>query len=100
MVFHEEWMKQTIISFKDTFKDHFVQGRVSNVDFEHKKVFLKDSEQVIEYTDIVFAVGSDGPFPGRPESTSMAVIKIINTQYTYDKSDHCFPGQNGIWMKF
>jgi len=74
MVFHEEWMKQTIISFKDTFKDHFVQGRVSNVDFENKKVFLKDSEQVIEYTDIVFAVGSDGPFPGRPESTSMAAV--------------------------
>ena len=79
MVFHEEWMKQTIISFKDTFKDQFVQGRVLNVDFEQKKVFLKDSEQIIEYTDIVFAVGSDGPFPGRPESTSMAVINIIKS---------------------
>ena len=96
MVFHEEWMKQTIISFKDTFNDHFVQGRVSNVDFEHKKVFLQDSEQVIEYTDIVFAVGSDGPFPGRPESTSMAVIKIIKVQLFWEGNKNFSPPPYGF----
>ena len=25
---------------------------------------------------------------------------ILNTQYMYDKSDHCLPGQNEKWVKF
>jgi hypothetical protein len=25
---------------------------------------------------------------------------ILNTQFIHDKSDHYFPGQNGIWVKF
>jgi len=38
MVYHEQWMKQTVISFRETFGDKFVQGRVSNVDFENKNL--------------------------------------------------------------
>jgi len=74
MVYHEQWMKQTVISFKETFGDKFIQGRVSNVDFEKKKVFLEGSDEAIEYTDVIFAVGSDGPFPGRPQSTTMEAV--------------------------
>jgi NADH dehydrogenase FAD-containing subunit len=76
VVFHEEWMKQSIISFKDAFGDHFVQGRVSNIDFETKKVFLEDTDKTIEYTDVVFAVGNDGPFPGTPQSNTMEVLSL------------------------
>lgn len=81
VVDHEQWMKQTIISFKETFGEKFVQGRVSNVDFEKKKVFLEGSDDAIEYTDIIFAVGSDGPFPGRPQSKTMEVPIYITISY-------------------
>ena len=77
MVFHEEWMKQSIISFKDAFGDHFVQGRVSNIDFETKIVFLEDTDQTIEYTDVVFAVGNDGTFPGTPQPNAMEVLLLF-----------------------
>ena len=49
-------------------------GRVTNIDFEKKKIFLEGSDEAIEYTDVILAVGSDGPFPGRPKSTTMEVI--------------------------
>jgi len=74
MVYHEEWMKQTVISFKETFGDKFLQGRVTNIDFEKKKIFLEGSDEAIEYTDVILAVGSDGPFPGRPKSTTMEAV--------------------------
>ena len=31
---------------------------------------------------------------------SMITVMEFNIQYVYDKSDHCFPGQNGIWVKY
>lgn len=74
LVYHDEWMKQTVIGYKKTFGDKFLQGKVSNVDFENKKVFLEGSDKAIEYTDVIFAVGSDGPFPGRPQSTKMEAV--------------------------
>jgi len=70
----QEWMKQTVINFKETFGDKFIQAKVSNVDFETKKVFLEDSDKEIRYTDVVFAVGSDGPFPGRPNSKTIETV--------------------------
>ena len=73
----QDWMKQTVINFKETFGDKFIQAKVSNVDFETKKVFLEDSDKEIDYTDVVFAVGSDGPFPGRPNSKTIEVKKKI-----------------------
>ena len=69
-------MKQTVIGFKETFGDKFIQGLVSNVDFENKKVFLEGSDDAIEYTEVIFAVGSAGPFPGRPQSTTIEVLTV------------------------
>ena len=51
--------------------------------FETKKVFLEDSDKEIDYTDVVFAVGSDGPFPGRPNSKTIEVKKLTFLWFLY-----------------
>jgi len=70
---------KTIINFGKSFGNQFVQGKVTAVDFENKKVTIdnRDDEQ-IEFTDIVFAVGSQGPFPGR---TFVGSMSEVATQY-------------------
>ena len=72
-----EWMPKTGISYALTFGDKFVQAKVTSVDFESNKVHL-DNGDVIEFTDLVFAVGSDGPFPGRALAN---VFKDASNEY-------------------
>lgn len=64
-VLESDYLPKIAIDFKKTFEDSFVQGTVASVDFENKKVTLESGES-IQYTDLVFAVGSKGPFPGAP----------------------------------
>lgn len=66
-----EWMKKTAINYQQTFNQNFVQGKVTKVDFECKQVHV-DNGQVIDYSDVVIAVGSQGPFPGRTSATSLS----------------------------
>ena len=61
-----EWMAKSVIKYKETFGDNFVQGKVTQVDLEAKTVSIDTDHAPIEFTEVVFAVGSDGPFPGRP----------------------------------
>lgn len=68
------WMKKTVIDYKTTFGEHFVQGKVAKVDLENKQVHLEGTEvEPIKFTDVVFAVGSTGPFPGNALSNSIEV---------------------------
>lgn len=62
-------MPKTTINYRQTFADNFVQGTVIGVDFKANKVFLEYGDP-IEYTDLVIAVGSEGPFPAKNKATS------------------------------
>lgn len=70
------WMKKTVINYKSTFGDNFIQGKVAKVDLEAKKVYVENVNEAIEYTDVVFAVGSTGPFPGNALSNSIEVSSL------------------------
>ena len=60
------FLPKTTISYKETFGSHFVQGKVDNIILREKRVQV-DTGDVIQYTDLVIAVGSVGPYPGKPE---------------------------------
>jgi len=75
-VFPEQWNDKQCIDFKKSFGDHFHQGFVTKVDLEAKKIFIgDDQESPLEFTDVVFAVGSNGPFPGKSTKATMEDIK-------------------------
>ena len=73
-----DFTDKTIINFSKSFGKQFVQGKVTAVDFESKKVTIENGDEQIEFTDIVFAVGSQGPFPGR---TFVGNMSEVATQY-------------------
>ena len=64
-----DYMSQTTIDFTNTFGSNFCLGSVTNIDLDNKSVSVqrqnKEEQMVIEYTDLVIAVGSKGPFPSR-----------------------------------
>ena len=70
--------QKTVINFAKSFGDQFIQGKVIAVDFEETKKVTLDNGKQIEFTDIVLAVGSQGPFPGRTFAASMSEVA---TQY-------------------
>ena len=49
-------------------------------------------------------VGQVHPHVGSFSWIIIPAIRCMNDECTlhtvYDKSDHCLPGQNGIWVKF
>ncbi len=55
-------MPKTMIDFKKSFGDSFECGQVTNIDLEAKTVTL-DNGKTVTYTDLVIAVGSNGPLP-------------------------------------
>ena len=63
------YMSKTTIDYKNTFGSNFCLGSVTNIDLEKKSVSVEkytgEEKFVIEYTDLVVAVGSNGPFPSR-----------------------------------
>lgn len=65
-----EFLPKIHIDFKKTFGDNFIQSKVASVDFASTSVIL-ENKHVIQYSDVVFAVGSDGPYPGRPNQLSV-----------------------------
>ena len=62
-------MAKTTIDFKETFGSSFCLGSATNIDLEAKSVTVdRISEKeplIIEYTDLVIAVGTNGPFPSK-----------------------------------
>ena len=60
-----DYLPKIMIDFKTSFGDSFIQGEVTNVDFEGKVVSLASGKSV-NYTDLVIAVGNTGPFPSIP----------------------------------
>ena len=57
-------MKKTTISYKQTFNNHFTQGKVTEIDLSGKRVSI-DNGDIILYTDLVIAVGCRGPHPAK-----------------------------------
>ena len=57
-------MKKTTINYRQTFTSHFIQGKVTAIDLSGKRVTV-DNGDIILFTDLVIAVGSVGPFPGK-----------------------------------
>ena len=68
-IFFIGYMSKTTIDYKNTFGSNFCLGSVTNIDLEKKSVSVEkytgEEKFVIEYTDLVVAVGSNGPFPSR-----------------------------------
>ena len=61
-------MNKTTIDFKNTFGSNFCLGSVTNIDLESKRVTVersRDGDLELEYTDLVIAVGTKGPFPSK-----------------------------------
>jgi NADH dehydrogenase FAD-containing subunit len=59
-----------MVDYKTSYGDSFYHGRVTHVDFNEKKV-ITESGDILDFTDVVMAVGSTGPFPGRTETGSV-----------------------------
>ena len=66
-----DYLPKIMIDFKTSFGDSFIQGEVTNVDFEGKVVSLASGKSV-NYTDLVIAVGNTGPFPSIPNDNQNA----------------------------
>ncbi len=69
-----EYTPLTVIPYAETFGDDFVRGLVVDVKVGEKKVVLEDGE-TINFTHLVLATGSDGPFPSRGESGRILAVK-------------------------
>ena len=71
---HPEFIKNILIDYRKTYGDHqFIQAKVTLASFASKKVKL-DNEEFVDFTECVFCVGSQGPFPGKLDDcvTSMS----------------------------
>ncbi|XP_071987531.1 ferroptosis suppressor protein 1 [Engystomops pustulosus] len=56
--------RKTFISYKDSYQDSFIQGRVMGINLQKQTVVLEHSEE-IHFSHLIIATGSDGPFPGK-----------------------------------
>ncbi|XP_070802460.1 ferroptosis suppressor protein 1 [Pituophis catenifer annectens] len=56
--------KKTFISFFETFRESFQQGKVVGIDLEKHQVLLNDGK-VLSFSHLILATGSEGPFPGK-----------------------------------
>ena len=61
---YPDFVKNILIDYRQTYGDQFIQAKVTLVNFASKKVKL-DNEDFVDFTDCVFCVGSQGPFPGK-----------------------------------
>ncbi|KAK2512978.1 Aifm2 [Columba guinea] len=59
-----EFARKTFISYSVTFGDSFRQGEVVGIDPARQRVLLSDGEE-LQYSHLILATGSDGPFPGK-----------------------------------
>ena len=65
-----DYLPKTMINFKKSFGDSFECGNVTNIDLDSRTVRL-DNGKTIRYTDLVIAVGSNGPFPTVAENPNV-----------------------------
>ncbi|XP_039176435.1 ferroptosis suppressor protein 1 isoform X3 [Crotalus tigris] len=56
--------KKTFISFSETFKESFQQGKVVEINLQKHQVLLND-DKVLSFSHLILATGSEGPFPGK-----------------------------------
>ncbi|XP_070608293.1 ferroptosis suppressor protein 1 [Erythrolamprus reginae] len=56
--------KKTFISFSETFKESFRQGKVVGIDLETHQILLNDGKE-LSFSHLILATGSEGPFPGK-----------------------------------
>ena len=75
------FLPKTTINYKDTFGSHFVQGKAENINLREKRVMV-DTGDIIQYTDLVVAVGSVGPFPGKSEYTTVKELQEASQALT------------------
>jgi len=73
-VLPDQWNERQVIDYQKAFGDKFVRGKVTNVYFEDQVVVI-DEKTEIKFTEVVFAVGSIGPFPGNSSRISSEDIK-------------------------
>ncbi|QQP54265.1 Uncharacterized protein FKW44_007043, partial [Caligus rogercresseyi] len=64
-----------MIPYGPTFGDHFIQGSVSDVDFEKKEVTVSPEVGNYSYTHLIIAVGSRGPFPGKSDAKTQEDVR-------------------------
>eukprot|EP00094_Tigriopus_californicus_P003592 TCALIF_03455-PA protein Name:"Similar to AIFM2 Apoptosis-inducing factor 2 (Taeniopygia guttata)" AED:0.19 eAED:0.19 QI:0/0.2/0.33/0.83/1/1/6/0/346 len=64
------FIPRTAIPLKDSFQDQFVQEKVTDINFEGRTLTL-ESGKSLEYSHLVIATGSSGPFPGRTETRTI-----------------------------
>ncbi|KAE8591206.1 hypothetical protein XENTR_v10018341 [Xenopus tropicalis] len=56
--------RKTFISYKDTFQDNFIQGKVVGINLQTQRVILESNEE-LQFSHLIIATGSNGPFPGK-----------------------------------
>ena len=54
-----------MIDFKAAYGSNFLLGTVTSIDLSNKQVIVDTVDEPLKYTDLVIAVGSVGPFPGK-----------------------------------
>ncbi|CAB4059061.1 AIFM2 [Lepeophtheirus salmonis] len=78
-VLYPDFTENIMIPYAPTFGDHFIQGTVSDIDFEKREVTVSPDIGKFGYTHLVIAVGSRGPFPGKSDAkTKEDVRKCYN----------------------
>nr|CAB3220680.1 apoptosis-inducing factor 2 [Phallusia mammillata] len=72
--------KKTFIFYEPTFGANFLQGKVVDIDTTNKQVSLEEGKEPINYTQLVLATGSSGPFPGkcRLDMSTQSLMKMYN----------------------
>ena len=58
-------MAKTTIDFKAAYGSNFLLGTVTSIDLNKKQIVVNTVNEPLKYTDLVIAVGSVGPFPGK-----------------------------------
>lgn len=67
---------KTFIPYEPTFGENFKQGKVEDINLENKNVTLNSGES-INYTELVLATGSSGPFPGKCDHSDGNSSKLM-----------------------
>ncbi|XP_075698867.1 ferroptosis suppressor protein 1 [Rhinoderma darwinii] len=67
--------RKTFISYEDSYQDSFKQGRVVGINLQNQTVVLENNEE-INFSHLIIATGSDGPFPGKFNKTATKKMAI------------------------
>ncbi|XP_063817386.1 ferroptosis suppressor protein 1 [Pseudophryne corroboree] len=56
--------RKTFISYRESYRDSFTQGKVVGINLETQNVLLESNEE-LHFSHLIIATGSYGPFPGK-----------------------------------